>query len=69
MTPALVKGLCHAQKQTLPENQKGKHQRISKNLMPCLMLGIIGSIGIKNIGMEDGGQSLISRSIIIWTHQ
>ena len=27
--------------------------------------GIIGSIGIMNIGMEDGGQSLISRSIII----
>ena len=27
--------------------------------------GIIGSIGIMNIGMEDGGQSLMSRSIII----
>ena len=27
--------------------------------------GILGSIGIMNIGMEDGGQSLMSRSIII----
>lgn len=27
--------------------------------------GILGSIGIMNIGMEDKGQSLMSRSVII----
>jgi hypothetical protein len=28
-------------------------------------LGIVGSIGIMNIGMEDGGKSLLSRGVII----
>ena len=50
-------------------SQKIKSGKASKDLSQkldaLLAQGIIGSIGIMNIGMEDGGQSLMSRSIII----
>ena len=51
-------------------SQKIKSGKASKDLSQKLdalldAQGIIGSIGIMNIGMEDGGQSLMSRSIII----
>ena len=51
-------------------SQRIKSGKTSKDLSQKLdalldAQGIIGSIGIMNIGMEDGGQSLMSRSIII----
>ena len=51
-------------------SQKIKSGKASKDLsqkFDALLdaQGIIGSIGIMNIGMEDAGQSLMSRSIII----
>ena len=51
-------------------SQRIKSRKASKDLSQKLdalldAQGIIGSIGIMNIGMEDGGQSLMSRSIII----
>ena len=68
MTPALVKGLGFMLRNTL--SQRIKSRKASKDLSQKLdalldAQGIIGSIGIMNIGMEDGGQSLMSRSIII----
>ena len=51
-------------------SQKIKSGKLSKDLSQKIdalldVQGIIGSIGIMNIGMEDGGQSLMSRSVII----
>ena len=51
-------------------SQKIKSGKTSKDLSQKLdalldAQGIIGSIGIMNLGMEDGGQSLMSRSVII----
>ena len=68
VTPALVKGLGFMLRNKL--SQKIKSGKASKDLSQKLdalldAQGIIGSIGIMNIGMEDGGQSLMSRSIII----
>ena len=68
VTPALVKGLGFMLRNKL--SQKIKSGKASKDLSQKLdalldARGIIGSIGIMNIGMEDGGQSLMSRSIII----
>ena len=47
--------------------QSGKASKDLSQKLDALLdaQGIIGSIGIMNIGMEDGGQSLMSRSIII----
>ena len=68
VTPALVKGLGFMLRNKL--SQRIKSGKTSKDLSQKLdalldAQGIIGSIGIMNIGMEDGGQSLMSRSIII----
>ena len=68
VTPALVKGLGFMLRNKL--SQRIKYGKASKDLSQKLdalldAQGIIGSIGIMNIGMEDGGQSLMSRSIII----
>ena len=68
VTPALVEGLGFMLRNKL--SQKIKSGKASKDLSQKLdalldAQGIIGSIGIMNIGMEDGGQSLMSRSIII----
>ena len=68
ITSALVKGLGFMLRNKL--SQKIKSGKASKDLSQKLdalldAQGIIGSIGIMNIGMEDGGQSLMSRSIII----
>ena len=47
--------------------QDGKSSRDTNEKLDALLhaQGILGSIGIMNIGMEDKGQSLMSRSIII----
>ena len=68
VTPSLVKSLGFMLRNKL--SQKIKSGKASKDLSQKLdalldAQGIIGSIGIMNIGMEDGGQSLMSRSIII----
>ena len=65
VTPALVKGLGFMLRNKL--SQRIKSGKASKDLSQKLdalldAQGIIGSIGIMNIGMEDGGQSLMSRS-------
>ena len=68
VTPALVKGLGFLLRNKL--SQKIKTGKSSKDLSQKLAAlldaqGILGSIGIMNIGMEDKGQSLMSRSVII----
>ena len=68
VTPSIVKGLGFLLRNKL--SNKIKQGKSSKDLGQKLdsMLdaqGILGSIGIMNIGMEDKGQSLMSSSIII----
>ena len=67
-TSGMIKSLGFMLRNKL--SQKIKIGKASKDLSQKLdalldAQGIIGSIGIMNIGMEDGGQSLMSRSIII----
>ena len=67
-TSSMIKSLGFMLRNKL--SQKIKSGKSSKDLSQKLdalldAQGIIGSIGIMNIGMEDGGQSLMSRSIII----
>ena len=67
-TSGMIKSLGFMLRNKL--SQKVKSGKSSKDLSQKLdalldAQGIIGSIGIMNIGMEDGGQSLMSRSIII----
>ena len=67
-TSCMIKSLGFMLKNKL--SHKIKSGKASKDLSQKLdalldAQGIIGSIGIMNIGMEDGGQSLMSRSIII----
>ena len=67
-TSGMIKSLRFMLRNKL--SQKIKSGKSSKDLSQKLdalldAQGIIGSIGIMNIGMEDGGQSLMSRSIII----
>ena len=67
-TSGMIKSLSFMLRNKL--SQKIKSGKSSKDLSQKLdalldAQGIIGSIGIMNIGMEDGGQSLMSRSIII----
>ena len=67
-TSGMIKSLGFMLRNKL--SQKIKSGKASKDLSQKLdalldAQGIIGSIGIMNIGMEDGGQSLMSRSIII----
>ena len=64
----MIKSLGFMLRNKLSQNIKS--DKASKDLSQKLdalldAQGIIGSIGIMNIGMEDGGQSLMSRSIII----
>ena len=68
ITSGMIKSLGFLLRNKL--SNKIKQGKSSKDLGQKLdsMLdaqGILGSIGIMNIGMEDGGQSLMSRSIII----
>ena len=68
LTSDMIKSLGFMLRNKL--SQKIKSVKASKDLSQKLdalldAQGIIGSIGIMNIGMEDGGQSLMSRSIII----
>ena len=68
MTPALVKGLGFMLRNKLSQKiQSGKSSKQFNEKLDAILdaQGILGSIGIMNIGMEDGGQSLMSRSIII----
>ena len=68
MTPALVKGLGFMLRNKLSQKiQNGKASKDLSQKLDALLdaQGIIGSIGIMNIAMEDKGQSLMSRSIII----
>ena len=67
-TSGMIKSLGFMLRNKL--SQRIKSGKTSKDLSQKLdalldAQGIIGSIGIMNIGMEDGGQSLMSRSIII----
>ena len=67
-TSGMIKSLGFMLRNKL--SHKIKSGKASKDLSQKLdalldAQGIIGSIGIMNIGMEDGGQSLMSRSIII----
>ena len=67
-TSGMIKSLGFMLRNKL--SQKIKSGKSSKDLSQKIdalldAQGIIGSIGIMNIGMEDGGQSLMSRSIII----
>ena len=68
VTPSIVKGLGFLLRNKLSQKiQNGKSSK-QLNEKPDAILdaqGILGSIGIMNIGMEDKGQSLMSRSIII----
>ena len=68
VTPSIVKGLGFLLRNKL--SNKIKQGKSSKDLSQKLdsMLdaqGILGSIGIMNIAMEDKGSSLMSRSSII----
>ena len=68
VTPSIVKGLRFLLRNKL--SNKIKQGKSSKDLSQKLdsMLdaqGILGSIGIMNIAMEDKGSSLMSHSIII----
>ena len=68
LTSDMIKSLGFMLRNKL--SQKIKSVKASKDLSQKLdalldAQGIIGSIGIMNIGMEDKGQSLMSRSIII----
>ena len=68
ITPALVKGLGVMLRNKLSQKiQSGKASKDLSQKLDALLdaQGILGSIGIMNIGMEDKGQSLMSRSIII----
>ena len=68
LTSGMIKSLGFMLRNKL--SQKINNGKASKDLSQKLdalldAQGIIGSIGIMNIGMEDKGQSLMSRSIII----
>ena len=68
ITPALVKGLGFMLRNKLSQKiQSGKSSKDLSQKLDALLdaQGILGSIGIMNIGMEDKGQSLMSRSVII----
>ena len=68
ITPALVKGLGFMLRNKLSQKiQSGKASKDLSQKLDALLdaQGILGSIGIMNIGMEDKGQSLMSRSVII----
>ena len=68
ITPALVKGLGFMLRNKLSQKiQSGKASKDLSQKLDALLdaQGILVSIGIMNIGMEDKGQSLMSRSVII----
>ena len=67
-TSDMIKSLGFMLRNKLSQKIKsGKSSKDFSQKLDALLdaQGIIGSIGIMNIGMEDGGQSLMSRSIII----
>ena len=67
-TSGMIKSLGFMLRNKLSKKiQSGKASKDLSQKLDALLdaQGIIGSIGIMNIGMEDGGQSLMSRSIII----
>ena len=67
-TSGMIKSLAFMLRNKLSQRIKsGKSSKDLSQKLDALLdaQGIIGSIGIMNIGMEDGGQSLMSRSIII----
>ena len=67
-TSGMIKSLGFMLRNKLSQKiQSGKSSKDLSQKLDALLdaQGIIGSIGIMNIGMEDGGQSLMSRSIII----
>ena len=67
-TSCMIKSLGFMLRNKLSQKIKsGKASKYLSQKLDALLdaQGIIGSIGIMNIGMEDGGQSLMSRSIII----
>ena len=68
VTPSIVKGLGFLLRNKLSNKIKeGKSSKQFNQKLDSLLdaQGILGSIGIMNIAMEDKGQSLMSRSIII----
>ena len=68
VTPSIVKGLGFLLRNKLSQKiQSGKSSKQFNEKLDAILdaQGILGSIGIMNIGMEDKGQSLMSRSIII----
>ena len=72
MTPALVKGWDSCSETNSQKIKSGKASKDLSQKLDALLdaQGIIGSIGIMNIGMEDGGQSLdVSFNYHSWTHQ
>ena len=67
-TSGMIKSLGFMLRNKLSQKiQFGKASKDLSQKLDALLnaQGIIGSIGIMNIGMEDGGQFLMSRSIII----
>ena len=63
-----MKGLGFLLRNKLSQKiQSGKSSKQFNEKLDAILdaQGILGSIGIMNIGMEDKGQSLMSRSIII----
>ena len=67
-TSGMIKSLGFMLRNKLSQKiQSGKSSKDLSQKLDALLdaQGILGSIGIMNIGMEDGGQSLMSRSIII----
>ena len=64
----MIKSLGFLLRNKLPNKIKdGKSSKDMNQKLDSLLdaQGILGSIGIMNIAMEDKGQSLMSRSIII----
>ena len=67
-TSVMIKSLGFMLRNKLSQRIKsGKSSKDLSQKLDALLdaQGIIGSMGIINIGMEDKGQSLMSRSIII----
>ena len=68
VTPSIVKGLGFLLRNKLSNKIKeGKSSNQFNQKLDSMLdaQGILGSIGIMNIAMEDKGSSLMSRSIII----
>ena len=68
VTPSIVKGLGFLLRNKLSQKiQSGKSSKQFNEKLDAILdaQGILGSIGIMNIAMEDKGSSLMSRSIII----